>query len=106
MKTVITASNNSIKATFDKRFGRAAWFCVFDENTKEVNFYQNMHIDASNGAGLKTAEKIIEMKVQKVISGDFGPKAKDLLDKFKIQMVILQEEDLTIGDILEKLNKN
>jgi predicted Fe-Mo cluster-binding NifX family protein len=105
MKTVITASNNTIKATFDKRFGRAAWFCVFDENTKEVNFYQNLHIDASNGAGLKAAEKIIEMKIQKVISGDFGPKAKDLLDKFNIQMVILQDEDLTVGSIIEKLNK-
>ncbi len=105
MKTVITASNNTIKATFDKRFGRAAWFCVYDEKTKEVNFHQNMHLDDSNGAGLKAAEKIIEMKTQKVISGDFGPKAKALLDKFKVQMVIFQEEDLTIGDILQKLNK-
>ena len=41
--------------------------------------------------------------VGKVISGDFGPKAKDLLDKFNVQMVILQEADMNIGAVIEKL---
>ena len=38
-------------------------------------------------------------------SGDFGPKAKDLLEKLNIQMVIIQEDDLTVGDIIDKLKK-
>ena len=105
MKTVITSSGNTIAALFDKRFGRAAWFCVFDEDTKDTTFLDNANISASNGAGTKAAEKMVEMNVKKVISGDFGPKAKNLLDKFDVQMVIVQDNDLTIHDIIQKLNQ-
>jgi predicted Fe-Mo cluster-binding NifX family protein len=104
MKTVITSSDNKLTAQFDKRFGRAAWYCVFDENTKETSFIDNVHISASNGAGTKAAEKMVELGVGKVISGDFGPKAKDLLEKFDIQMVIIQDDDLRVENIIQKLN--
>lgn len=103
MKTLITSSGENNSAAFDKRFGRAAWFCVLDEETKESIFIKNTNTGASNGAGTKVAEQIVSMKVQKVISGDFGPKAKNLLDKFNIQMVILKDDDLTVKEIIEKL---
>jgi predicted Fe-Mo cluster-binding NifX family protein len=103
MKTVITSSGNTTKSQFDKRFGRAAWFCLYDEETQDTTFYKNENISASNGAGTRAAEKIAELNVKKVISGDFGPKAKDLLDKLNIQMVIIQEDDITIENIIQKL---
>ncbi len=103
MKTVITSSGNTVTAQFDKRFGRAGWFCVYDEETKETTFLDNANVSASNGAGTKAAERMVEIGVGKVISGDFGPKAKDLLDKFNVQMVIIQDDDLTVGDIIQKL---
>lgn len=40
-KTVITSSGNSVKAAFDMRFGRAAWFCIFNEETQELTFLEN-----------------------------------------------------------------
>ncbi len=104
MKTVITSSGENNSAQFDKRFGRAAWFCVFDEESKESVFIKNTNAGASNGVGTMVAEQIVSMKVQKVISGDFGPKAKDLLDKFNVQMVIVQDNDVTVQEIIEKLN--
>ena len=103
MKTIITSSENKITAAFDKRFGRAAWFCIYDEQTGETEFIENMNLNASNGAGTKAAEKAVELNVKKIISGDFGPKAKDLLDKFEIQMVILRDDNLTIESIINKL---
>ncbi|MBD0778903.1 dinitrogenase iron-molybdenum cofactor biosynthesis protein [Maribacter sp. ANRC-HE7] len=105
MKTVITSSGENNLAQFDKRFGRAAWFCVFDEETKQTIFIKNKNINSSNGAGTMAAEQIVSMNVQKVISGDFGPKAKDLLDKFNVQMVIIQDNDITVQGIIEKLTK-
>jgi predicted Fe-Mo cluster-binding NifX family protein len=78
MKTIITSSENKITAAFDKRFGRAAWFCLYDDQTGETEFIENSNVHSSNGAGTKAAEKAVELKVEKVISGDFGPKAKDL----------------------------
>ena len=103
MKTAITASGNQVTANFDRRFGRAGWFCVYDEETKEVTFYENDTLIANSGAGTKAAEKMIAMNIKKIISGDFGPKAKDLLDKFNIQLVILQDDQLTVKNIIERL---
>lgn len=106
MKTAITSAGPDRLAGFDQRFGRAAWFCIYDENTGELEFHQNEHQGDGNGAGTKAAQTIIELGAQKVISGDFGPRAKELLERFNIQMVILQDEGLDLEMILKKLTKH
>lgn len=105
MKTVITASENNVTAGFDKRFGRAAWFCVVDQEKDSIDFVENMGKDANNGAGTKAAEKMAVLGVTKVVSGHFGPKAKDMLDELNIQMVAIQEDGLSIQDIINKIKK-
>lgn len=103
-KTVITSTGKELSSKFDMRFGRAGWYCIYDEKNGESEFFENENVNAGHGAGVKGAEKMIELKVDKVISGDFGPKAKELLDKFNIQMVVIQNEDFTVQDIINKLN--
>ena len=103
MKTIITASGNTVDSVFDKRFGRAAYFCVFNDENGETEFVENVNLNAKGGAGTKTAEAVVTMGVAKVISGDFGPKAKELLDKFNVQMVIMQDDGSTVSDIIAKL---
>jgi len=105
MKTVISASENNVASAFDKRFGRAAWFCVVDEESGDVDFVENTSKDANNGAGTKTAEKMAVLGVTKVISGHFGPKAKDMLDELNVQMVVIQEEGLSVQSIIDRLKK-
>jgi len=102
MKTLITSTTSTPEGPFDKRFGRAAWFCVLDEATGETTFLKNENAEGQSGVGTKTAEKVVEQGVSKVISGDFGPKAKKLLDKFGIQMVIINE-DLKVIDIINRI---
>jgi predicted Fe-Mo cluster-binding NifX family protein len=104
MKTVITSTGNALSSKLDLRFGRAKYFCLYDENTRETNFYKNEQLDARSGAGTKAAEKMVELGVKKIISGDFGPNAKNLLNKFQIQMVIIQDDNNTIQDIINSLN--
>ena len=105
MKTVITCKGNNQKAHFDLRFGRAGWFCLIDDESGDPTFIENDQVDATGGAGVKTAEKMVELGVQKVISGHFGPKAKDLLDKFNIQMVMIDDDNQSINKIISRLNK-
>lgn len=105
MKTVITSLANSLEAQKDLRFGRSAWFCIYNESTKEILFERNEQIDSGNGAGYKAAEKMIKLDVKKIISGDCGPKARNMLEKFRVQIVVLEDEQLTVKDIIEKLNK-
>ena len=105
MKTVITSSGNTIHSNFDRRFGRAAWFCLYDEESGQTEFIENDNKDAQGGAGTRTTEKMVELNVNKIISGDFGPKAKDLLNKLNIQMVIIQDNNDTIGEIISRIKK-
>ena len=103
MKTVITSKGDNSKAKFDSRFGRAGWFCIFDDETGKSSFLENDQAEATGGAGVKVAEKMVEIGVKKVISGDFGPKAKDLLDQFNIQMVIITDDQQSIKEVLSRL---
>ena len=103
MKTVITSKGNNLKAYFDPRFGRASWFCVIDDASDQPTFIENDQAEATGGAGVKAAEKMVEIGVTKVISGDFGPKAKDLLDKFNVQMVIISDDHQSIKEIVSRL---
>nr|WP_321408522.1 NifB/NifX family molybdenum-iron cluster-binding protein [uncultured Carboxylicivirga sp.] len=105
MKIVITSTQNTPESTFDLRFGRASYFCIYNTDYNSIEFIENENINTKSGAGVKAAEKVIELGVSRVISGDFGPKAKDLLDKFKIQMVMLDDDSQTISSIIKQLNK-
>ena len=60
MKTVITSKGKTKDDHFDLRFGRAAWFCVFDEATGKFSFIENDQAEATEGAGTKAAEKMVE----------------------------------------------
>ena len=104
MKTVITSKGNQEQSTFGLRFGRGAYLCLFDSETQQVEFHENEFVQAQGGAGTKAAEKMIELGAQKIISGDFGPKAKDLLEKFKIQMVIFENDEITIAEIIRLIS--
>ena len=103
MKTIITSTGNKLSSQFDLRFGRAKYFCLYDEDTGKTEFYENEQAYAQGGAGIKSAEKMVELGAKKIISGDFGPNAKNLLDKFKIQMVVIQNDNTTIQDIINNL---
>ena len=101
MKTLISSTSDNLDAGFDLRFGRAGWFCLLNEETGETIFYENENKEASHGAGTKAVEKVVELGANRVISGDFGPKAKELLEKFNIQMVLLSDDSKSIADIID-----
>lgn len=104
MKTIITSTGNKQSSPFDLRFGRASWFCLYDEETGKSEFFENKNLEDGHGAGPKAAEMVFQLGAKKVISGDFGPKAKELLDKLEIQMVILENNNQTVGDIIKMLS--
>ena len=103
MKIAITSTGDNSSSKFDIRFGRSSWFCLYDNESGNTRFIENGNKELSGGAGTKTAEMIAELGVKQVISGDFGPKAKSLLEQLKIQMIIPEERDLTIQEILNHM---
>jgi predicted Fe-Mo cluster-binding NifX family protein len=103
MKTVITSSGDTLQSTMDPRFGRCAYFCVYDHESGATTFIKNEFADAMGGAGHKVAEKMLTLGVKRIVSGDFGPKAKELLDKYQVQLVKFSEDHKTIQQIIETL---
>ncbi len=101
MKIIITSSGNSLNSKFDLRFGRSSWFCIYDTTEKTSRFIENANKNNNSGAGTKSAEMVAELEAQSVISGDFGPKAKTMLEKLKIQMIIMDEKNKSIREIID-----
>lgn len=73
MKIVFTAKGPDMTAAIDPRFGRTEYFVVFDEESGNVESYDNRDIEQqAHGAGPRTAQKMAEFKAQVLITGN-GP---------------------------------
>ena len=105
MKVAITSTGNTLESNLDQRFGRCAYFLVYDTETEGMEFIPNPNKNAQNGAGPASVQLVASHNVQKIISGEFGIKIKSLLDSLKIQMIVLKEPEKTISEIIKMLNK-
>jgi len=104
MKVAITSTGNSQESKLDQRFGRCAFFVIYDTETKSTEFIPNPNKDAKEGAGPASVQLVASRNVQKIISGEFGIKIKSLLDSLKIQMIIIKEPEKKIKEIIDTLN--
>ncbi|NQU80501.1 MAG: dinitrogenase iron-molybdenum cofactor biosynthesis protein [Bacteroidetes bacterium] len=104
MKVAITSTGNSLESNLDQRFGRCAFFVIYDTETKGLEYIPNPNKEAQEGAGPASAQLVASRDVKKIISGEFGIKIKPLLDSLKIQMIVLKEPGKKIKDIIEMLN--
>lgn len=98
----MTSSGNQLDSLLDRRFGRCAYFALYDTESGKVEFVSNTGKDAVEGAGPAAVALIANRKAEKVISGEFGFKIKGMLDDLKIQMVVMAE-DKTIGELIALL---
>jgi len=73
MKIAFSSKGEDMKAMIDPRFGRAAYLVVFDEESGETKSFDNRSIDGvAHGAGPQTAQKLMEMEPEVLITGN-GP---------------------------------
>ena len=106
MKIAITSTGDSLESKLDTRFGRCSHFVIYDKSTKSIEFIPNPNKNADEGAGPASVQLVAGKNIEKVISGEFGIKIKPLLDSLKIQMIIIKDEDKTIKEIIDVINKN
>jgi predicted Fe-Mo cluster-binding NifX family protein len=104
MKVAITSSGNSPDSKLDSRFGRCSYFVIYDTTTRGMEFLPNPYQEVEEGAGTASVKLIASRGVVKIVSGEFGIKIKPLLDSFKIQLIILKNEEKSIQDIVDILN--
>ena len=104
MKIAITSKGNSLSSNLDQRFGRCAYFIIYDTETKGIEIIPNPNKDVQEGAGPASVQLVASRNVSKIISGEFGIKIKSLLDSLKIQMIVLKESEKSIQEIINMLN--
>jgi predicted Fe-Mo cluster-binding NifX family protein len=105
MKVAITSTGQSLDSTLDQRFGRCAYFVIYDTGTGGMEIIPNPNREAEEGAGPASVQLVASRNVEKIISGEFGVKIKSLLDSLKIQMVVYKEPEKSIQSIIEMLSK-
>lgn len=81
MKIGVCTQSNDLQATVDSRFGRAAFFAVYDDAAKEWEFIENnQNLQAAQGAGIQAAQAIIDAEVNVLLAASVGPKAMAALN--------------------------
>lgn len=103
-KVAIVSTGDSPEAIIDKRFGRCAFFAIYDTESKSIEYLPNTARDAEEGAGPAAVQLLATRQVEKIVSTEFGVKIKPLLDSLKIQMIVIKEHNKTIRQIIEMLN--
>jgi len=106
MKLAIALKGNHLNERLDDRFGRSKYFCIYDLNSKTASFIKNKYATEPDGVGKHVVDLLAEYNVRMIISCEFGRKVRILLEKKKIQMVIVYNVSLTGEEILKKIQRN
>jgi len=104
MKIAITSEGNSLSAKLDSRFGRCAYFVIYDTETGSIEFIPNPSKESVEGSGPAAVQFVASKEVQKVVSGEFGAKVKSIFDSLQIQLIALNNSDKSISEIIDLLD--
>lgn len=103
MKVVITSLENEKTSKMDPRFGRCAYFAIYDTVSKSLEFIENPSKDVTEGAGPATVQLVAEQQVKKIITGHFGDKVIPLLKELNIEMHTENNHNKTVEEIINTL---
>jgi len=103
MKLAISAVGQDLNSMVDFRFGRAAYFIIVDTNTNEFRSIQNPNVYAASGAGIQSAQTIVDEGVEAVITGQMGPNAHRVINAANIP--VYSSTGGTVAENLEMFKK-
>ncbi len=113
MRIAISSDGDNLNSTVDQRFGRCKYFLIVDIENKNIVKTEavfNEGGEQGHGAGIKAAEQIGELNVEKIITGQLGPNATSILNKLGITAYqasgkIKDTVDKFINNNLETINE-
>jgi predicted Fe-Mo cluster-binding NifX family protein len=87
VKVAVTSKGPTIDDNVDPRFGRCAFFAVFDTDDMSNRIFENTSAQLGGGAGVRSAQLVSEAGVEVVLTGKCGPKAEQALSAAGIRVV-------------------
>ena len=101
MKIAVSAVEGKTTSQVEPRFGRSRWFLVFDSETGEHQVIDNSEAaDSTSGAGVATAQRIVDSGVECVVTGRVGPNAGRVLEHAGVRVV--DGATGTVQDVADK----
>ena len=101
MKIVICAQSNDSQSNVDTRFGRTAYFGMYDTEANEWDFVPNQqNLQAAQGAGIQAAQTVIDAEADVLLAANVGPKAMAALSAGGVK-VFTVEGSLSLPQAVE-----
>ena len=97
----ISVTGKRKNTLMDLRFGRAPHFCLYDG--EEIQFIDNPYHEEESDVAPRVVKMLKKKKVKNIITGEVGPNAKEALEESKIQIIMLDEHNINLPGVLEKL---
>lgn len=88
MRIAITTAGKTLDDEIESRFGRTPNFLIVDtaqDNTILIN--NDQALDSVNGAGIQSAERVVRLDADVVLTGHVGPKAFKTLSAAGVSVV-------------------
>ena len=102
MIILISALTANLDASMSARFGRAPWFIRYNTETAKWEAIENTGPDQPGGAGVATTQLLIDQSAEAVISGRFGPNAKQALQAAGIKLFSVDADRLTVDEVIKQ----
>lgn len=99
-KIAVTSVDGTMEGMMEERFGRAKRLLLYDPATGDSQVIENgQRVNLPQGAGIGTAQDVIDAGAKAVISGHLGPNAFRVLQTSGVE--VYTAVDMTVGDALE-----
>lgn len=103
MKIAVTSTDGTLDGMVDERFGRTKKIIVFDTETSTHESIDNTtNMNAAQGAGIQTAQNVIQAGAKVVISGHLGPNAFRVVSGAGVEVFTVS--GMTVRQALEEYN--
>lgn len=90
MKVIVTAKGSAPDCETDPHFGRAKKFVLVDMISGEHSAHDNrQNLNTAQGAGIQSAETVIRLGAEAVITGNMGPKSFRVLSEAGIRIYLV-----------------
>jgi len=102
MKIVVTASGPDADSVVDEKFGRCPYFILVEIEDKKITNWksiENTSIKQKTGAGTTAAQLVADIGVNKIITGNIGPRAFDV---FRQLGVDIYEGNGTVMEVVQE----
>jgi len=101
MKLAVSAKGERLDSQLDERFGRAPFFIVYDLEEGSFRCIDNkQNYNSPQGAGIQSAQNVVNAGASVVVTGNVGPKAFQVLKAAGVKVYLA--EGVTVQEAIDR----